>query len=194
MKLHMNIHRCDSRAAAPHLYTAPGPQAMEDQAVLLLDALVHATHPLHIAELGVWRGHTSLRLANACASVQGQGYTPTLHLVDTDAMALAMAEGHLANAADALQWDNVVPYRTSVEAWEPRVPMNLTVIDADWKNRPAELAVARRHSAPGALIVMHDTGNDSPDRHAIVHAVRASGLATLDLALPRGLMIAQVPW
>lgn len=185
-----NIQRCDHRASHPHLYTAAGVQAMEDQAVMLVTSLITATHAQSVLEVGTWRGTTARALAVRLATMATDGH---LDVVDSSWDAIRAASRHLMDVGsrDGFTW---AVHHGNVHAWEPSRAYDVIVLDADWNNRHAEYHRVAPWVRPGGLIVVHDTGTASPGRAGTLRALADLGHAHLDLALPRGLVVAQVPW
>lgn len=197
--MHRNINRCDRRARHPDLYTAPGAQAIEDQAVGLLVALVAGLHPDAVLEVGTWRGHTARALASALRNRSTDQYRPHLDVVDLNPVACQAAKDWL-DVVDQTG-DPVTTFTWSVHcknfhAWRPPAGRryDVALVDADWNNREQEYDRTVPLMQPGGIIAVHDTGTESPGRNGTLYAAAKHRHPVLDLPYPRGLVITQVPW
>lgn len=182
-----NIARCDSRARRPELYRAAHNTSAEHQVQAFLDALIRLTNPRHVLEVGLARGETSVRLIRALQAANGPIGTYTG--VDIEPTACGRVRARTADS-DV----DVTVVSAPFLAYRADRAFDLVFIDADWLNRSAEYDHARTMTAPGGLIVMHDTGDASPGRAGAIAAPARHGDPMIDIACPRGIVLAQVPW
>lgn len=184
-----NIARCDSRARRPELYRAAHQTSAEHQVQAFLETLIRLTNPRHVLEVGLARGETSVRLIRALQTANGPIGTYTG--VDIAAEACGRVRARTA--------DSDVDVTVVAKPFDQYRPaddrlFDLVFIDADWLNRCAEYQHARTMTTPGGLIVMHDTGDASPGRQDALCGPKNAGDPMIDIACPRGIILAQVPW
>lgn len=192
-----NIGRVDSRTRHAHAYTAPSRQAIEDQAMLLLHALITCTHPRAVLEVGVYMADTTVALRRIQASLAAIDAPFYLDAVEIERDRVDAAWSKVRTHGRGL-WDDpaqgVTIHHANFLQWQSPRLYDIALIDADWNNRDAEYRHATPMMHPGGLILTHDTGDASPGRSQTLAAARDLGHQHIDLALPRGLIITQVPW
>lgn len=190
-----HIARCDTRTRHADLYAAVSPQTIEHQAQLLLLALVYATHPRAVLEVGVYRAETTLALYRAQVLLSADDAVFHLDAVEIDRAACMAARDRLYGQGGGL-WGRgeVAVYEADFLTWHNPRLYDIALIDADWNNRHAEYQHVTPMMHPGGLILTHDTGDASPGRSGTLRAIAEAGHQHLDLALPRGLIVSQVPW
>lgn len=185
MGLHANIGSAARGTNHPERYSAPNPQAAEDELADFLCGIVRLTHPDNVLELGTYHADTTVRLAGAVTR-NGHGLVTTVELDPARAAAArkrlsGMPARVLEGSFDAV---NLKP---------PTGRYGVALFDSHWE-RDREYHAARSHLARGALLVFHDCGEQHKhgEVRARVETLITNGFITgFYVATPRGIILAQ---
>lgn len=180
MPLHKNIRSADPRTRNPEAYTAPAQPAAEDQVAQLLAALVTATRPRRVLELGTAFGHTSLAIATALKA-NGVGHLDTLDVNTT----------RLAEARRRLHGLPATVFEASYLDWVPPAGAryDMAFFDADREHRDREYATFKPFLNAHAILAFHDAG----EQHKGNASIYRVPLPLVYIPCPRGLVLASEP-
>jgi hypothetical protein len=146
-------------------------------------SVVRMAKPLFVIETGVGQGYTTRRLAAALApgaTLKGFESSPAWRK-------------QLA-ALDFFDGETVVLAAEPTPTDDDLGAVDLFIADSGQKLRPDEITRWADLAKPGALIMVHDTGNGHPDwtpHHRMGELVASLGINGLRLPNPRGSFVGQ---
>lgn len=140
--------RANSACRHPERYTAPDVFATEDQVTELVAGFIRALQPDYAIETGTYKGHTAQAIGQALQR-NGYGHLDTLELDPARA----------AEARERCRGLPVMVHTIDSATFVPGAPIEFAWLDSHFLSRERELRRFRRWFIPGAVIGVHDTGD-----------------------------------